>query len=124
MSRRRPPQSCSAPPSRSANRRTRTQRQKIPAYQPRVHAKPYAPDAFRSCKLVLSRSTCEIKHQPSPFLPVVIDMARGLVFIKSDARLFVFHRLEECLSLAFAHLTFLLRFGLGDLGGFLRRRFL
>ena len=48
-------------------------------------------------------------------------MARGLVFIKSDARLFIFHRLDERLSLAFAHLTFLLRFGLGDLGGFLRR---
>src|SRR5260370_34703128 len=96
------------------------QRQKLRASQPRVRAKPYVPDAFRSRKLVLSRSTCEISHQPSPFLPVVIDMARGLVFIKSDACLFIFHRLDERLSLAFAHLTFLLRFGLGDWGGFFR----
>ena len=54
-------------------------------------------------------------------LPVVIDMACGLVFIQSHTRLFILHRLEERLGLAFAHLTFFLRFGPGNLRGSFRR---
>ena len=56
-------------------------------------------------------------------LPVVIDMACGFVFIQSDTRLFILHRIEERLGLALAHLTFLLGFGLGRLRGLIRRLF-
>ena len=48
-------------------------------------------------------------------LPIVIDTARRPAFIQLDPGFFVFHRLEECLSLALAHLPFLFCFALGDL---------
>ena len=56
-------------------------------------------------------------------LPVLIDMACGLAFIKLHALLFVLHRLEQKLRLLLAHLPFLLRLGrrsLGRLGIFIR----
>src|SRR6266516_1250315 len=42
-------------------------------------------------------------------------MTRRLAFIKLNAGLLIFHRLEERRSLTFAHLAFFLSFGLGHL---------
>src|SRR5262249_44434792 len=44
-------------------------------------------------------------------LPIVIDMAFNLAFIKSDPRLFVFHRFKQSQRLTFAHLALFLLFG-------------
>ena len=46
-------------------------------------------------------------------------MALYFAFIKSDSRLFVFHRFKEGQSLAFAHLAIFLLLGFGDLLVFL-----
>ena len=57
-------------------------------------------------------------------LPVVIDMTPYFAFIKSDSRLFVFHRFKQCERLPFCHLAFFFPFGLCYLlvfvGGLLR----
>jgi len=59
-------------------------------------------------------------------LPIVIDMTLYLAFIKSDSRLFIFHRFKQRQRLPFAHLAFFLLFGLRChlvvfIGGLLRR---
>ena len=48
-------------------------------------------------------------------------MTRRLAFIKLDALFLVFHRFQKELRLFLAHLSLLLRFGLGELRGLLRR---
>ena len=54
-------------------------------------------------------------------LPVVIDMTLYFAFIKSDSRLFVFHRFKQRQRLAFAHLAFFFLFSLAPLARFYRR---
>src|SRR5262249_45557263 len=69
-----------------------------------------------------------INHQLSTInssaSPVVIDMTFYFAFIKSDSRLFVFHRFQQGQRLPFAHLAFFLLFRFHRLlcfvGGFLR----
>src|SRR5712691_251279 len=48
-------------------------------------------------------------------------MARGLAFIKLDALFFVFHRLQQSLSLFLVHLPFLFRLRFRNLACFFRR---
>ena len=66
----------------------------------------------------ISRST--INHQP---LPVVIDMTLYFAFIKSDSRLFIFHRFKQRQRLPFAHLAFFLLFSLAATCSFLSAGF-
>jgi hypothetical protein len=50
-------------------------------------------------------------------------MARAFVFIKPDARFFIFHGSQQRFGLALTHLALFLCFGVGRLRCFVRRLF-